>query len=537
MRKTRLTFLVIALSLMLTGMAFAVDIPNISTWTQSMGVGGGSGGIGDLLIAPFYDVRNIVDPNLPGAFGTTSQRQYTLFSIVNTSDTYGVIARLRFREWKRSDEVLDIDIPLSCDDVWVGEVSLNPATGGGILRSPDRYITGPPAPFPSAVIGTDDADGLPFRIFDIPSDSVDTTDPQKYARTLYGYFEIIAEIRTECDMNNDGEWTQVAGDVEDVLFGNVVILRDQQAISHQYNMNAYSDFAIDPLGIWSSPQSGRPNLYEDVQGGPGIDWIVAPPGNPGIGGFDQLEAIMSKRYVLFQYVNGVTDGVPMSTSVVITFPTKHFHYDANFDEGGVAGWPPFTGNKETIHDSNTTPNQGGEIYGHIIYNRDEDTFQIPQEPISPPPPGPPPDIIPWEVNVVGLLPIDPRPDPFTRGWRDNLIISTRNANLGITYNEGWSIMDLSPDLFGVNDPRQADPARSQGKLPVTVFNYMGTLFPTGPAAQVGWHWPGQEYLGQYRGLPALGIVMTEFFNQALEGYYGNTVHWNYRAAFGEAPSQ
>ena len=98
------------------------------------------------------------------------------------------------------------------------------------------------------------------------------------------------------------------------------------------------------------------------------------------------------------------------------------------------------------------------------------------------------------------------------------------------------MLDLSPDLFGADDPRQSDaaPNRSQGEVNV-IFNFMGTLFPTGAAAQVGWHWPGAQYLGQYRGLPALGIVMTEFFNDSIAGYYGNTVHWNYVAAFGDAP--
>ena len=65
MRKISIPFLVVALSLMVTGMAFAIDIPNISTCTQSMGVGGGGPGIGDLLLAPLYDVRTIIDPNLP----------------------------------------------------------------------------------------------------------------------------------------------------------------------------------------------------------------------------------------------------------------------------------------------------------------------------------------------------------------------------------------------------------------------------------------------------------------------------------------
>jgi len=33
--------------------------------------------------------------------------------------------------------------------------------------------------------------------------------------------------------------------------------------------------------------------------------------------------------------------------------------------------------------------------------------------------------------------------------------------------------------------------------------------------------------GQYFGLPAIGFVMTEFFNDSVNGFYGNTVPWQY----------
>ena len=102
--------------------------------------------------------------------------------------------------------------------------------------------------------------------------------------------------------------------------GNTYLVRPATAISHEYNMNAYSDFSVNGNGIWFDPTSGNPTLKAHVQGA---------PGQPGVGGFDQLEAIMSKADVMFQYVNGSTaenGAMPMSTSVVITFPTKHFHY-------------------------------------------------------------------------------------------------------------------------------------------------------------------------------------------------------------------
>jgi hypothetical protein len=36
-----------------------------------------------------------------------------------------------------------------------------------------------------------------------------------------------------------------------------------------------------------------------------------------------------------------------------------------------------------------------------------------------------------------------------------------------------------------------------------------------------------NFFNYYQGLPAIGIVMTEFYNGAVSGYYGNTVPWQY----------
>ena len=518
-------------------MAFAIDIPNISTWTQSMGVGGGGPGLGDLLLAPLYDVRNLKNPDT-GEGTTLLTNQQTLIAIVNTDEVYGVIARLRFREWKRSDEVIDFDIPLSCNDVWVAEVSR--ITGGGaVINSPDRWISASPTAdwFPSSVFP---AAGIGFK-----TDAItDGTAAEKVARTEYGYIEIIGEERVNCTMTSSGSWlrtTPVDKDVKDTLMAQVYLIRPEAQISHQYNMNAYSDFSIDPAGIWAFPVTGLPNLQASVQG---------QLANLGIGGFNQLEAIMSKRFINFQYVDGIdtATGTPMSTSVVITFPTKHFHYDASFHHYAPPNWAPFTGYHETRDDGTA----GGEVFKSYVYDRAENLLIPPEFPVSPGTSRL--EILPWEVNVIGLLPVNNLPDPFARGWRDNLLLATQGA-LGTaadTFKSGWVSLNLSPlgNTVGVLDSRSDATFGSlvaQGKSGI-IFNFMGTLFPTGAARQLGWHFPGiigvdpggscpvGGCLGQYRGLPAIGIVMTEFYNATIKGYYGNTVPWQYEAAFGEAPT-
>lgn len=528
MKQFRISFLVVALSLMLTGAAFAVDIPNISTWTQSMGVGGGGPGLGDLLLAPLYDVRNLTNPDT-GEGTTLPTTQYTLISIVNTDPNYGVIARIRFRDWKRSREVLDFDIPLSCNDVWVAEVSRLPG-GGGVIKAPvgkeaqNRWVNSAPTVdyFPSAALP---AAGFSFQTTAI----AEGTAAEQLARTEYGYFEIIGEERVKCKPTSDGSWFRtgtgapVDKDVKDMLMGNVYLLRPEAAISHQYNMNAYSDFAIDDVGIWKDPTSGRPNLHSDVQGEPST-------GQLGVGAFEQLEAIMSKADVMFQYVNGTGTGTPMSTSVVITFPTKHFHYDISTYHRKTLDpfWAPFTGYHETCPDGTS----GGEVIKSYIYDRDENLLRPPSVPISPSG-RTSVEVLCYEVNVIGLLPQDPIPDPAARGWRDNTLLPTMNSSSGQTFNEGWAIIDLTPDSLGIGtDPRLDGTFGSgvpQGKsgIDFSFFNnFFGAVLPSGQVLAGA---------GRYRGLPAIGIVMTEFYNDSVLGYYGNTVPWQYDVAFGIDP--
>ena len=50
--------------------------------------------------------------------------------------------------------------------------------------------------------------------------------------------------------------------------GTTYIVRPDVAISHQYNMVAIANFAVDAAGIWAGIGAGttRPTLKDDVQG-------------------------------------------------------------------------------------------------------------------------------------------------------------------------------------------------------------------------------------------------------------------------------
>ena len=530
MRHIRIPFLVVVLSLALTGMAFALDLPRITTWSAGtipgltvLGVGGGGSGFGDTLVGPLYDVRQLTDPNLPGTAGTTARAQYTLIAIVNTDPTWGTVARLRFREWKRSRECLDLDIPLTSNDVWVAEVS-RVSGGGAVLNSPDRYVSQIPASLNTAfTTSLFPTGGFPFLPYAIESQE---TNPA--ARCEYGYFELIGEEKVYAPNTTfqfprvgtvaGGVYTPVLAtdpptgygggrDVGSVLMGNTYIIRPDVAISHQYNLTAIANFAVDPAGIWASTATAFPTLKSAVQG---------EGTNPGAGGFDNLEALLSKRWVDFQYVDqGALGGydpadttlTPMSTSAVITFPTKHHHYATTAPFSILAGalGTPFTGARETSGDQSLTPAQATPDFGEIVtaatYDRSEHLLTVPTTAISP---SPTPGItrLPYEVNIIGLRPVDSPVIDF----RNNVVLPTSNTVTSQLFFSGWAEIDLSPYVPISSADTRTNP---QGKVVPGTFNFFNNFFSV------------------YRGLPALGIVMTEFYNGAVSGYYGNTVPWQY----------
>ena len=540
MKHIRIPFLVVALSLTLTGMAFAIDMPGMTSWvagtirgTMIGGVGGGGQGRGDVLLGPLYDCRDLTDPNLPGAAGTTARPQATLISIVNTHHVFGVVGRIRFREWKRSIEVLDFDIPLTSNDVWVAQVS-RAAGGGCVLTSPDMYITNIPIlamdPFTAAPIPAAGFTFNPLLITD--------GDANPIARTEYGEFEFIGEelfsaLTASGTVNRLTAGIVLGGvrDVPNVLEGTVYIVRPDVAVSHQYNMTAIANFALDPVGIYQSPISAFPTLYSAVQGGPNPVGIGP---NLGAGGFDNLEALLSKRFVDLQYVNGGQVGgfpaggtTPMSTSLVISFPTKLHHYVHGGVYASLADPPPlsgtqttpypyripFSGAREVLGDETRSTaaipalatQDAGEVVECTIWDRLEHQLAPPTIPISP---GRTPLCrLPWQVNVIGLYPSETvSPNTFRNNW----LLPTASATGSQTFYSGWGRIDLSPPLGVLSgDTRSVRQGAGPFRADPIVFNFFNNFF------------------NEYFGLPAIGIVMTEFYNDTVAGYYGNTVPWQY----------
>ena len=143
----------------------------------------------------------------------------------------------------------------------------------------------------------------------------------------------------------------------------------------------------------------------------------------------------------------------------------------------------------------------GEVIGSRIWNRSENELYLPGDAISPQlTPGIP--RLPYEVNVIGFYPTDPATSAPI--FRNNVTFATASTASAQIFYSGWGKIDLSPPLYPINETRAAP----QGESGI-VFNFYNNFFSA------------------YRGLPALGIVMTEFYNGSSSGYYGNTVPWQY----------
>jgi hypothetical protein len=436
-------------------------------------------GRGDLLIFPYYDVREI-----------NGKTQDFLFAVINTewepceglswsTQCYdGVAARLRFREWDKGEEVFSTDIWLSRGDVWVGAITHNPSLAlpyGARITSPDFVITD--SGTDAFTLGTPLKNGYDF---------LNTAYIPTGSNNLMGYFEVIGEERTY-----DHVWTtsptfkvtRVTASVADVpnrLMGYGYIVRVADGQSMAYNATAIANFSRNKGSLFSGLSSPSPTLMD------GEDTL------------DQLEFQFSKKEVLAGYsVESAIDG---KFSLILTFPTKHFHFcqRPNYTARGVATTPvdcvagpptsPWTAWDDTYthgdHNANTF-----EFFEQLIYDRNESRLM------------PPPCYVlctytpvgsPYGVNVIGLYQGSPPVVPVP-GNRNNVTTSTGPFDSGfikIKFPNTGHIQPLNPKI--------------------TQFLHFDMLF------------------SGYEGLPVIGLALQEYTNNNVGGFYGDTRDVFYR---------
>lgn len=243
------------------------------------------GGTGDALIYGYYNARD----------------NFSFIRVVNTSETTAVKARVRFREAKRSKEILDFNVCLSNKDQWSAFV-FSPKTDGPARVLPMDSDTRTAPSFPATgqdfFKDTATAPGL---------EDVTAADTQE------GYLEIIAtNSKGGGSKTVDVEWSDdectnpkayVApyADAPNSLAGNMAIFTLHGA--YTYNAAAIADC---DLGVDFAIANETPTFTNCVDGLTGIDYILTKQSHA---------AMYNVQTPLF---NGQTE-------VVVTFPTKKLH--------------------------------------------------------------------------------------------------------------------------------------------------------------------------------------------------------------------
>ena len=443
-------------------------------------------GRGDLLIFPYYDVREI-----------NGKTQDFLFAIVNTewepceglssvTQCYdGVAARLRFREWAVGEEVFSTDIWLSRGDVWVGVITHNPSIAlpyGARITSPDFVITdSSPDNF---TLGTTLKNGYNF-----PQTAYIPTNPYTGMQlsNLYGYIEVIGEERTF-----DHVWTTnpafkvtrltANADVPNRLMGYGYVVRVADGQSMAYNATAIANFSRNKGSLFSGIGSPSPTLMD------GEDTL------------DQLEFQLTKKEVLAGY--SVESGIDGKFSLILTFPTKHFHFcqRPNYTARGVSTTPAdcVTG-PSTIPWTTWDPAFGDhaantpERYDRAAFDRNGNKlYPPPCYVLCPSPPEFESPYLPYGVNVTGL-------------YQSSVPVVPGGQNRD---NMGWS---TSGGLSGVIEAWFPNTGQVQPLNPkITQFLHFDMLF------------------SGYEGLPVIGLALQEYTNNNVGGFYGDTRDVFYR---------
>jgi len=463
----------------MASVAMAVDYGDLGFNTRLATSGKTAGtilnpeGKGDALLAAYYDVRVV-----------NGKAQDTYFAIINENmdgiTHNGVAAKLRFREWDKSEEVFDIDIWMSDNDVWVGVLTRDPANGLTRITSPDYVITNdsvPPGTFTvskTTVVST----GFDFFTDFVPGGTFNSVSPPSGFTsadlTNMGYFEVIGEERTYTTPSTTTAPILVSrfgggNDCLNSLSAYVYVVRVADGVSLGYNAAAIANFSKTQGTLYVGPGNPAPSL------------------NNCEDGLDQLEFELSKARVYHGY--SIEDNIFGKFSQIVTFPTKHFHFEKHTPKrldyticatvggnGCITIGAPFTG---------AYANYGEEV-APTIYDRDENPYKPESGFWSPR--TTPTISLPFEVNVIGLYKGTPPSVPLL-GNRDNVAFTTGG------FQTGWMWIDLSKNTSGTGFHialSRSDP----------LFGHLGNKF------------------SGYNGMPALSLALQEFSNANVGGAYG-----------------
>lgn len=110
------------------GAASAGVLDTVATAADATALQLSEGGVGHMLLVPYYNVQN---------------GNMTVLHVVNTDTVNGKAVKVRFRGAANSDDVMDFQVYMSPGDVWTAAVTADPATGVAQVQSADTTCTIP----------------------------------------------------------------------------------------------------------------------------------------------------------------------------------------------------------------------------------------------------------------------------------------------------------------------------------------------------------------------------------------------------------
>jgi hypothetical protein len=420
----------------------------------------------------------------------------------------GVLAKVRFRAYKESAEVLDFVIALSCGEVWAGNVSLDGTTpvvkskfpvvvkdARGETTTGEQVVTAP------AFDPNNGGTAQPF--LGIGQGGVaDDADQQR------GYIEVFALEPLLCEPNGE-PGTQFAGipgagtlnldggvwfrpsfvddelTASNSLSGQVFLVKPTVGVSYGYQMDAITRFAQQGLGsIAGSNLFGAedPNFTDCLV----IQGALLADEDECRGA---VSLALSKSFLYGQYdIEQITAG---NTKMVVTTPGKHLYcttlgtdVDPFQCQITSPAWDPAGIRLGAL---------GGEEIDCEVYDRQENFFK-PDEPegcgfVSPceaPPVVPERCYLPYEQTIIGIEATE------LLGTGADVQFLTGFLPAGAS---GWVELDLTRNLE--NATIHSETGGFMAMLGVAVDGYVG--------------------------LPATGLVLQTFENGSAGGTYGNAI--------------
>ncbi len=274
--------------------------------------------LGDLMVLPFYLA-------LDGGWDTK-------ICVTNTSTTHSAVAKVIFRSWVNSEEVLDFFLYLTPTDKWCGRVYFD-GTGAAIYSEDD-----------SVLVGADGCEGT-FASADVPMDQaffpVECDDDMNY----FGYAEIIEiwsqDITTDNGQLHTGEHSVVPQD-KTYLYRTYCTWQiagnwDVDEIPSNI-LTGGMEFYNETTGYYGERKMKVLRDYQNREHALATADTVL--GDDARNSLAEIEAALSTRRFVGNYYNGGTG----SSIHFFTFPTKLTNVDVEcnwMSNGGAGELSPF----------------------------------------------------------------------------------------------------------------------------------------------------------------------------------------------------